>query len=217
MHKRIEFETQQTILFIGDSITDCRRRELPYSPLGWGYVHFAANFLLANRPDLNLNIENRGIGGDTTRALLFRWQTDCLALKPDIVSLMIGINDLWYKFGESYESQRMHVAPDEYESNVRKLLTQTRDECNSQLILMEPFMFCGETDNPMLTELPAYIDIVHKLADEFDAVLVPVHTNYIQLQSKRPANQWAEDTVHPYEWAHAWIAQQWLNAVLSDA
>ncbi|MHC4926344.1 MAG: SGNH/GDSL hydrolase family protein, partial [Planctomycetota bacterium] len=199
---------------IGDSITDCKRRELPYSPLGWGYVHFAANFLQAGRPDLNLNIENRGIGGDTTRALLFRWDVDCIKLAPDVVSLMIGINDLWYKHGESMESQRMHVAPAEYEDNVRTLLTRTRDECGSQLVLMEPYMFCDDADNPMLAELSTYIEIVHKLADEFDAVLVPVHTNYTKLLEKRSADCWADDTVHPYEWAHAWIAQQWLNAVL---
>ena len=214
MHKRIDFQDGQRVLFIGDSITDCKRRELPYSPLGWGYVHFAANFLLARRPDLHLNIENRGIGGDTTRALLFRWDMDCIKLAPDIVCLMIGINDLWYKFGESIESQRMYVEPGEYENNVRTLLACTRSECGSQLILMEPFMFCDNADNPMLDELPIYIEIVHKLADEFEALLVPVHTNYTNLAAKRSAEQWADDTVHPYEWAHAWIAQQWLDAVL---
>lgn len=214
MHKRIDFQDGQTVLFIGDSITDCKRRELPYSPLGWGYVHFAANFLLARRTGLDLNIENRGIGGDTTRAMLFRWDMDCIKLAPDIVSLMIGINDLWYKFGESIESQRMYVEPGEYENNVCTLLARTRSECGSQLILMEPFMFCDNADNPMLAELPTYIEIVHKLADEFEAVLVPVHTNYANLAAKRPADRWADDTVHPYEWAHAWIAQQWLDAVL---
>ena len=214
MHKRIEFTPDQTILFIGDSITDCKRRELPYAPLGWGYVHYAANFLKAALPHLDLNIENRGIGGDTTRALLSRWDVDCIALAPDIVSLMIGINDLWYKFGASFESRRMHVEPAEYEQNVRQLLTCTRDECDCQLILMEPFMFCDDPQNPMLCELPRYIDIVGKLADEFDAVYVPVHTNYAKLKNKRPAHEWAEDTVHPYEWAHAWIAKQWLDTVI---
>ena len=95
MHKRIDFQPEQTLLFIGDSITDCQRREAPYSPLGCGYVYFAANFLLAARPDLRLTIENRGIGGDSTRDLKWRWNRDCIALEPDIVSIMIGINDLW--------------------------------------------------------------------------------------------------------------------------
>jgi acyl-CoA thioesterase-1 len=216
MHKRIDFQPEQTLLFIGDSITDCQRRESPYSPLGCGYVYFAANFLLGGCPDLNRTIENRGIGGDSTRALKRRWNRDCIALAPDIVSIMIGINDLWRKYGESRETQRMYVAPDEYETNYRQILTQLKDECGSQLILMEPYMFCDDPDNPMLRDLDAYIKIVHQLADEFDAALVPAHANYMKLTHKRPADQWADDTVHPTAWAHAWIAKQWLDRVVPD-
>ena len=214
MHKRIEFQPNQTLLFIGDSITDCQRREFPYAPLGNGYVHFAGNFLLATRPELNLTIENRGVGGDSTHDLRDRWKPDCLDLKPDIVSVMIGINDLWRKYSETLESQQRHVNPSEYETNYRQMLTQLKNECGSQLILMEPFMFCDNPDNPMLADLDAYISIVHALSDEFNAVLIPVHAAYMALKDKRPANQWAEDTVHPYLWAHAWIAKQWLNVVI---
>ena len=210
----IRFETNQTLLFIGDSITDAQRRERPYQPLGWGYVHFAANFLLAALPHLNLTIHNRGIGGDTTGALLTRWETDCIALDPDIVSLMIGINDLWRKFGLTPETRRMHIEPVEYRENLTTLLSRTKNECSAHLILMEPFMFCDDPNNPMLAELPHYLDIVHALAEQFDALLVPVHTAWTALTNKRPADQWANDTVHPFEWAHAWIARQWLNTVL---
>ncbi|MBL7214994.1 MAG: SGNH/GDSL hydrolase family protein [Phycisphaerae bacterium] len=213
---KIEFKPNQTLLFIGDSITDAQRRERPYSPLGWGYVHFAANFLLAARPFLNLNIQNRGIGGDTTGALLTRWDTDCIALKPDIVSLMIGINDLWRKFGESRETQRMYIGPVEYQTNLTELLQRTKNECGSQLILMEPYMFSDNPTDSMLNELPRYIDIVHTLAQQFEAVLVPVHTSYMALKQKRPAIEWANDAVHPTEWAHAWIARQWLNTVIGE-
>ncbi len=214
MHKPIELKQNQTIIFIGDSITDCGRREWPYEPLGCGYVNFAANFLLASLPHLDLTIENRGVGGDNTRDLRARWQEDCLDLKPDIVSVMIGINDLWRKYGKTPESLLRYVAPNEYEANYRQMLTQLKDECGSQLVLMEPYLFCDGPDNPMLRDLEAYIKIVHKLAEEYDAVLVTVHANYMKLTDKRPANQWAEDTVHPYTWAHAWIAKQWLNTVL---
>jgi lysophospholipase L1-like esterase len=213
MHKRIELKQNQTILFIGDSITDCQRLEPPHAPLGYGYVHFAANFLLAACPHLNLAIENRGVSGDTTSELLLRWDQDCLSLKPDIVSIMIGINDMWRKFGETPEIRSLHIGPAKYEQNLSALLRCVKDECSSQLILMEPFMFCDDPDNQMLKDLDAYIEIVYQMTDEFDAVLVPVHANYMELKNKRPADQWAEDTVHPYTWAHAWIAKQWLDAV----
>jgi len=75
-------------------------------------------------------------------------------------------------------------------------------------------MFCDDAANPMLADLPAYIDIVHKTAGQFGALLVPLHTNYTNLKDKRPAGQWADDTVHPAPWAHAWIAQQWLQEVI---
>ena len=215
MHKRIEFKQNQTLLFIGDSITDCGRREFSYAPLGCGYVHFAANFLLAGQPSLNLNIQNRGIGGDSTRDLKNRWQQDCLDLNPDILSIMIGINDLWRKYGDSIESLQRHVAPDEYEANYRDILGQLRDVCSSQLILMEPYMFCDDMNNPMLADLDAYIGIVHTLTDEFDAVLVPVQATWTALENKRPDLEWADDYVHPSDWAHAWIAKLWLDTVLS--
>lgn len=214
MHKRIEFKSNQTLLFIGDSITDCGRRELAYAPLGCGYVNFAANFLLAERPALNLNIENRGIGGDTTRDLLARWKQDCIAVKPDIVSIMIGINDLWYKYGESYESQQCHVPAAEYERNLGRLLTEVQDKCGSQLILMEPYMFCDDSNDPMLKDLEAYIEIVHRLSMQFEAIMVPIQSNFIKLKDRQLAIEWAVDTVHPLPWAHAWIAKQWLDTVI---
>ena len=214
MHKRIEFKQNQTLLFIGDSITDCGRREFPYAPLGCGYVHFAANFLLAAHPHLNLNIQNRGIGGDSTRDLKNRWKPDCLDLNPNIVSIMIGINDLWRKYGDSIESLQRYVAPEEYEANYRSILTQLRSECEPQLILMEPYMFCDDPSNPMLADLNVYLDIVRTLAAEFNAVLVPVHAAWTALENKRPDLEWADDYVHPAPWAHAWIAKIWLDTVL---
>lgn len=211
----IEFKTHQLVLFIGDSITDCGRREQPFAPLGCGYVHFAANFLLAARPELNLDIENRGIGGDSTRDLKNRWKEDCLDLNPDIVSIMIGINDLWRKYGDSIDSLSRYVEPNEYEANYREILTQLRDTCDPQLVLMEPYMFCDDSSNPLLADLDAYIDIVHALANEFNAVLVPTHAAYMTLGNKRPDLSWADDYVHPSPWAHAWIAKLWLETVLN--
>ena len=216
MHKRIDFQPEQMLLFIGDSITDCRRREPDHAPLGCGYVRFTANALQATYPDLNLTIENRGIGGDSTRALKWRWKRDCMALKPDIVSIMIGINDLWRKYGDCSQVRRMHVPPDEYETNYRQILTRLRDECSSQVILMEPYMFCDDPANPMLADLNDYINVVHTLTGEFNTALVPLHTNYMKLNNKPPAEQWADDTVHPTAWGHEWIAKQWLDVVIPD-
>lgn len=209
----IQLKQNQLILFIGDSITDAQRREALYAPLGQGYVHFAANFLAAGFPHLNLAFENRGISGDTTRALKWRWQRDCIQLGPDVVSILVGINDLWRRFAPAVEMQRTCVPPDEYRDNLRWMLTEVRDHCDSQLILMEPFCFCADPDHPMVRELELYIETVHALAGEFDAPVVPLQRAYEALKNDIPEERWSWDQVHPYTWSHAWIARQWLLTV----
>ena len=94
MHTQIELKHNDTIVFIGDSITDAGRREAAYRPLGYGYVHFAANYLQAKYPEYNLISINTGISGNTIRDLNIRWERDCMAYKPNILSVLIGINDV---------------------------------------------------------------------------------------------------------------------------
>src|SRR5437762_2767741 len=89
------FEQGQKVLFIGDSITDCGRREGPHAPYGNGYVALARTFLLARYAELGLEVVNRGIGGNTVRDLAARWQDDVIAEQPDWLSVKIGINDVW--------------------------------------------------------------------------------------------------------------------------
>jgi lysophospholipase L1-like esterase len=209
----IEWKRNQKILFIGDSITDAERRERPYAPLGQGYVHYAANFLVARHPELDLVIENRGISGDTTREMKARWQKDCLALRPDVLSVMIGINDLWRNFKPIKEAHKTHVPTEEYEGNLRWMLGEAVRRCGSRLILMEPFYFCSDPADQMYGDLRAYLEVVHALAAEFGAVLVPLQQAYEKIKDRVPEKRWADDRVHPYPWAHAWIAQQWLSAI----
>jgi len=175
-------------------------------------VHYAANFLVARHPELDLVIENRGISGDTTREMKARWEEDCLSLRPDVLSVMIGINDLWRNFKPIKEKHKTHVPTEEYEQNLRWMLAETAERCGSQLILMEPFYFCRDPNDPMYQDLQAYLDVVHKLADEFAAVLVPLQQAYEKIKDLVPETKWADDRVHPYPWAYAWIAQQWLLA-----
>jgi len=211
--KAMEWKQNQTILFIGDSITDAQRRELPFRPLGQGYVNFAGHLLFARHPELDLRIENRGVSGDTTRELKARWQADCLALRPDVLSVMIGINDLWRNFKPIDEIDKTHVPAEEYKRNLRWLLGEAVSCCGCRLVLMEPFYFCRARQDPMRRQLDAYLEAVRALAGEYKAVLVPLQQAYEKLMDRVPENRWADDRVHPNPWAHAWIAQQWLSAV----
>jgi lysophospholipase L1-like esterase len=131
------FEQGQKVLFIGDSITDCGRREGPHAPYGNGYVALARAFLLARYAELGLEVVNRGIGGNTVRNLAARWQDDVIAEQPDWLSVKIGINDVWRTISNRLDEA---VPLDEYERTYRQLLDQTRERTRARLILVEPYI-----------------------------------------------------------------------------
>ncbi len=209
MSNRIELKSGQTILFIGDSITDAGRLEAAYRPFGYGYVQFVAYRLLSKYPEYNLNIINTGISGDTIRDLNDRWETDCLNHKPDILSILIGINDVFRQYTDRPDEA---VSLEEYQLTYKRLLSLVKEKYKCQLILIEPFMFCDDKTNPAYKTLQQYIHAVRVLAEEFDAVLVPLQ-EFIDKKIKQvPPEKFSDDMVHPYVWAHAWIAQQWFEA-----
>jgi acyl-CoA thioesterase I len=211
MQNKIELNRGDTILFIGDSITDTDRNSLAYKPFGFGYVHFAANYLLGKYPEYYLNIINTGISGNTIRDLESRWQEDCLDHNPDILSIMIGVNDVWRQFATEDELPYA-VQLGEYKTIYTELLTEVKRKCNSQIVICEPFMFCDDFNNPMFAHLRRYIEAVHRIADDFDACLVPLQKAIDERIKEVPPQNWSLDMVHPEVWAHAWIAQQWLIA-----
>ncbi|MBN2020843.1 MAG: SGNH/GDSL hydrolase family protein [Sedimentisphaerales bacterium] len=211
MQNGIELKPNQTILFIGDSITDAERNSRAYKPFGLGYIHFVANFLLAKFPAYNLNIINRGISGNTVRDLKNRWQRDCLNHKPDILSILIGVNDVWRQFFDRPALNRA-VFIDEFETTYRQLLTEVRQNYYSRLIICEPFMFCDNSNDPVFAQLRRFIEVVHKIAADFNALLVPFQKLLDEQIKTVPPPKWSLDMVHPEVWARAWLAQQWLTA-----
>lgn len=131
------FSPHQRILFIGDSITDCGRRNAPHAPYGNGYVHLVRAFLLARYPQLGLEIVNHGISGNTIRDLAGRWETDVIAEQPDWLSVKIGINDVWRAISGRLDEA---VPLEEYRDTLRGLLERTRERTHTRLILMEPYV-----------------------------------------------------------------------------
>ena len=211
MQKKLDLNPNQTVLFIGDSITDADRKLRAYKPFGFGYVHFVANFLLGKYPTYNLNILNTGISGDTIADLKGRWQKDCLDHNPEILSILIGVNDVWRQFATE-DDLPYAVSLDEYEATYRQLLTIAKQKCNSRLVICEPFMFCDDFNNPMFAHLRTFIEAVRRIADDFGACMVPLQKAIDERIKQVPPQDWSLDMVHPEIWAHAWIAQQWLIA-----
>jgi lysophospholipase L1-like esterase len=203
------FEQGQRIVFIGDSITDCGRRDSA-APYGDGYMSLVRAFVTAARPDLGLSWANRGVSGDTVRDLAARWQADVVDERPDWLSVKIGINDVWRFF----ENQPDAAVPlDEYTATLRTLLATAVERTGCRLILADPYLIESDHDDPQYAMTGDYAATVAALAEEFGALHVPVQAAFDRvLTSTRPAD-WAHDRIHPNLAGHAVIARAFLDAI----
>ncbi len=204
-------ESGQTVLFTGDSITDCHRgRPLGEgSGLGSGYVSLLDSMLAAGQPERSIRILNTGAGGDRVIDLAARWQRDVIDLQPDWLSVMIGINDVWRQF-DSPESFQVDVFM--YEKTYRKLLAETRHLVEG-LVLMSPFFIEPDLSDPMRSMMDSYGGVVSKLASEFDAVFVDVQKAFDRYLFYRSNSSLSADKVHPNQTGHMIIAEEFLASL----
>ncbi|GHO84727.1 SGNH/GDSL hydrolase family protein [Dictyobacter formicarum] len=202
-----------TVLFQGDSVTDAGRDyNNPYH-LGSGYALMAAAWFQALYPARAVHFLNRGISGHRTIDLTLRWQKDCLDLHPTWVSILIGINDTWRAF-----DQNDRTPVEAYEANYRQLLDSVKAKLDARLILCEPFALPVPPDRKdWRADLDPKIAVVHKLAQEYGALLIPFDTIFAEAATQWDAAFWAADGVHPSEAGHALMAQHWLRAVQAIA
>lgn len=205
----MNIQPNKTLLFQGDSITDAQRDKSDPNDLGKGYAFTTTALLHALRPDLGLTCLNRGISGNRTSDLLQRWQSDCIDLQPDYLSLLIGINDVWRRY-----DRNLPTSAESFAANYRQLLRQTRDQLpRCQILLMEPFLLPTPEDRRQWREdLDPKIEIVRQLARDFDATLVPLDGLFAAASAHQPPAFWAHDGVHPSPAGHGLIARAWLQA-----
>lgn len=205
----LQLEPNARILFQGDSITDAGRNREVDTLLGGGYAFITAALLRARHPERNFTFLNRGISGNRVVDLAARWDKDCLALRPTWVSIMIGINDTWRR----YDSGTV-TSTESYERDYRRILAQVRDTLGARIILLEPFVLPVPEDRRTWREdLDPRIDVVHRLAAEFQALLVPLDQIFADRAKDTPPAYWAGDGVHPSDAGHALIADAWIRAV----
>lgn len=202
------------LLFIGDSITDCdRERPIADRPrnnaLGIGYVALIEAMLTAQHYRHGYHIINMGISGNTTRDLKARWQRDVDELQPDIISIMIGINDVWRQVnrpGQTYN----HIQIDEYRVNLREIILMTRKTC-SNIILMTPFFIEKNHQDYMRMLMDSYGAVVKELAIEHQIPVVDTQAAYNKALEYLHPMELAEDRVHPYLAGHMILAQAFLK------
>lgn len=202
-------EPHSTLVMIGDSITDCGRGRADDGALGDGYVALVDAWLRAVHPERPVRVVNRGIGGDTTRDLRARWQTDVLDPRPDWLSVMIGINDVWRLFGQEPED---HVPPDEYAAALEQLVADTRPRLRG-LVLMTPYYIEPDIRDGMRAMMDRYGRIVAEVAARHDALLVDTQAAIDAALRHMPPAALSDDRVHPNLTGHLILARAFLRGI----
>ena len=205
-----KIQSGQKIVLIGDSITDCGRRD-QFSPLGNGYVSIAANLATAKYPNRNIEWMNKGIGGDVVQGLAERWTRDALEERPGWISIAIGINNV----ARYHEAKRdLKECLRDFEESYRWILNKSREETSAKLIMFEIFYVREEDQIQREFEIAPYNRIIQRLATEYDATLIPVNSAFKQAVSARPGHPWTSgDGVHPLPVGHTLIALTFLKTL----
>lgn len=200
---------KKTVLFQGDSITDCGRRSGACKDMGCGYPAMILARVMCDCPEKEWNIINRGTSGNRIVDLYARWRVDCLNLKPDVLSVLIGVNDAWH------EDNQNGVELPRYARFYRELLEWTMETLpDIRVVLMEPFICAlNEKLETMLEDVRKRSEVVQALAKEFNAVFIPLQRVFEAAGQRAPMAHWAADGVHPTPAGHQLIADAWLEAV----
>ena len=201
------------VLFFGDSITDAGRETqigAPNMRLGYGYVTYAAGKLLERDP-AGFEIYNRGISGHRIVDLYARVKKDCWNLEPDVISILIGVNDVWHE-----ASHKNGVELDRFETVYRMLLEDTKKKLpNVKLIICEPFMLEGTATAEKMeyfSHVKEYAEVAKKLSEEFGAEFVPLQQKYDEAGAKYGNDTLLSDGVHPTLTGAVILANEWMKA-----
>jgi len=206
----MEIQPNDTILFQGDSITDAGRDKSNGAGLGTGYPLLVASRLQSLVPELELTFLNRGNSGDRTKDLLSRWKKDCIALNPDVLSIMIGVNNVWRR----YDSDDPTPA-DQFEKEYRMLLDQARAGGVREIVILEPFVLeVNSSLRGFRDDLDPKIDICRRLAREFHASYIPLDGILNAASTRIAPEYWAADGIHPTVAGHGLIAEQWAEKAM---
>ncbi len=211
----IQIKNGQKIVFIGDSITDCGRRD-SQRPLGGGYVKLFADLMIIREPAKRIVIINKGISGDRVPGLRNRWTDDVIRQRPDWLSIKIGINDIHSHWRNEKDTA---VPPGCYEAIYREILERTRAALpKCRILLIDPFYISRDQApssqrKQILNLLPNYLAIVAKLSRVFKTRHIQTHELFARLLRHYEPDTFCAEPVHPNPTGHLVIAEAIYTAL----
>ena len=195
------------ILFQGDSITDAARKRDDFYDLGVGYPKYAAELIQEAYPNTEFEFINRGIGGHRTIELMNRWDADAIDLQPDVISILVGINDTWH-----YYSHGKVLTDEDFENYYRTILERIKNETHAKIIILEQFMLPIPDKEYFRENLDPKIQITRKLAREYADAYIPLDGIFAAACVEEPWTEFSADGVHPIEKGRKLIAKYYLEA-----
>lgn len=218
-YQKPHFPQGSRLLFQGDSITDMnwgRNQSDRNHYLGHSYVFLLAARLGTDMPETGLEFFNRGKSGNKVSDLKKRWQTDALEMKPDLLSVLVGTNDV----GIGFRNTQKKVTPEMFERDYRHILQASRLANPAlRLVLMDPFVLpTGPLLNPQAyqarrKETDRMRNVVARLAKDFGAAHLRTQDIFDEAAKRTGPKNWIWDGVHPLPQGHELIARHWLDLV----
>ena len=203
------------LLMIGDSVTDAERArpvgEGSSEAYGKGYVALVHGWLGAVCPERRIRVVNMGVSGDTVRHLQARWQSDVIDLKPDWLSIMIGINDVWRQFDRPLQTE-LHISPEEYARTLDEIVGAARPGLKG-LVLLTPFHIESNPQDAMRARMDEYGRIVKETARRHEAILVDTQAAFEAALRHQNSYVIAGDRVHPNIMGATVLARAFLKAI----
>lgn len=216
--RKVSLNNNDIVLFQGDSITDSGRDKKNTAAnnvacMGSGYALVAGSTLLFNNPDKNLQIYNKGISGNKVFQLADRWDADCLDLKPNVLSIFVGVNDYWH----TLTAKPPYTGTIEtYRTDYKKLIDRTKQALpDVKLIICEPYAINGvkSVTDAWYPKFPEFQVAAREIADQYGAAFVPFQSAVDKAMKKAPGSYWTGDGVHPNMAGITLLAHTWLEAV----
>lgn len=211
----IQTEDHYTFLFQGDSITDGNRsRNHDWNHvMGHGFAYLIASRLWYDFPKKGFHFFNRGISGNKVADLAARWQTDTIDIRPDLLSILVGINDV-----DAFMGGDKNFTAEKFAEEYSQLLQQTKQQLpNTQLVICEPFILpvgrIKERWEEYENEMAKRQKIVKQLSIEFNAIFIEFQNTFNKAIAKAPADYWIWDGIHPMPAGHELMAREWIQQV----